>query len=127
VDVGLADAGVGGVAVAGVAVVEDAADRRLEVADGGAVLSGLGVTHRRGGYRDPESQAFIESRFGKLEERLIWRNEYETLVQAREAIGGYVDRYHARPHSSLDYRTPEEVRQTWEDAQDEGVPQKAAD
>jgi len=25
------------------------------------VLSGLGVRHRRGGYRDPESQAFIES------------------------------------------------------------------
>ena len=25
------------------------------------VMSGLGVTHRRGGYRDPESQAFIES------------------------------------------------------------------
>ena len=27
------------------------------------VISGLGVTHRRGGYRDPESQAFIESWF----------------------------------------------------------------
>jgi putative transposase len=26
-----------------------------------AVLSGLGIRHRRGGYRDPESQAFIES------------------------------------------------------------------
>jgi putative transposase len=25
------------------------------------VLSGLGIAHRRGGYRDPESQAFIES------------------------------------------------------------------
>ncbi len=24
-------------------------------------LSGFGVAHRRGGYRDPESQAFIES------------------------------------------------------------------
>jgi putative transposase len=28
-----------------------------------ARLSELGVTHRRGGYRDPESQAFIESWF----------------------------------------------------------------
>jgi putative transposase len=91
-----------------------------------AVLSGLGIAHRRGGYRDPESQAFIESWFGKLKERLIWRNEYETLEDARTAIGGYVDRYHARPHSSLDYRTPEEVRQTWDDAQEEGVLQKAA-
>jgi putative transposase len=36
-----------------------------------AVLSGLGVAHRRGGYRDPESQAFIESWFSKLKQRLI--------------------------------------------------------
>ena len=27
-------------------------------------LSGLGIAHRRGGYRDPETQAFIESSFG---------------------------------------------------------------
>ena len=26
-----------------------------------AILAGLGIAHRRGGYRDPESQAFIES------------------------------------------------------------------
>jgi len=84
-----------------------------------AVLSGLGIAHRRGGYRDPESQAFIESWFGKLKERLIWRSEFETIDEAREAIGGYVDAYHDRPHSGLDYRTPKEVRQTWEDARDE--------
>ena len=83
------------------------------------VLSGLGIAHRRGGYRDPESQAFIESWFGKLKERLVWRNEFETLEEARAAIGDYVDRYHDRPHSGLDYRTPKEVRQTWEDAQEE--------
>jgi putative transposase len=29
------------------------------------------ITHRRGGYRDPESQAFIESRFSKLKLRCI--------------------------------------------------------
>jgi len=83
-----------------------------------AVLSGLGIAHRRGGYRDPESQAFIESWFGKLKERLIWRSEFETIEEAREAIGGYVDRYHERPHSGLDYRTLKEVGQTWEDAQE---------
>ena len=84
-----------------------------------AVLSGLGITHRRGGYRDPESQAFIESWFGKLKQREVWRAEYETLEQARAAIDAYVCRYHSRPHSGLDYRTPKEVRQTWEDAQAE--------
>jgi putative transposase len=91
-----------------------------------AVRSGLGIAHRRGGYRDPESQAFIESWFGKLKERLIWRSEYETLEQARSEIGTYVDRYHHRPHSSLDYRTPREVRQTWEDAQETEALRKEA-
>jgi putative transposase len=78
-------------------------------------LATLGIRHRRGGYRDPESQAFIESWFGKLKEREVWLNEYETLDDARRGIGGYVDRYHHRPHSGLNYRTPDEVRRTWED------------
>ena len=80
-------------------------------------LAELGIRHRRGGYRDPESQAFIESWFAKLKEREVWLNEYETLADARHGIGGYVDRYHQRPHSGLDYKTPMEVRQTWEDLQ----------
>jgi putative transposase len=80
-----------------------------------ARLVELGIKHRRGGYRDPESQAFIESWFGKLKQREVWLNEYETLADARRGIAGYVDRYHHRPHSSLNYRTPLEVRQTWED------------
>ena len=82
-----------------------------------AKLAELGIRHRRGGYRDPESQAFIESWFGKLKEREVWLNEYETLDDARRGIGGYVDRYHHRPHSRLGYKTPYEVKQTWEDHQ----------
>ena len=78
-------------------------------------LAELGVRHRRGGYRDPESQAFIESWFGKLKQREVWLSEYETLDQARDGIGRYIDRYHHRPHSGLNYRTPDEVRRTWED------------
>jgi putative transposase len=77
-------------------------------------LSGLGITHRRGGYRDPESQAFIESWFSKLKERLIWRTEFETIEQAREEVGAYIERYHGRPHSGLNYRTPREVAATWQ-------------
>ena len=83
------------------------------------VLSGLGVVHRRGGYRDPESQAFIESWFSKLKERCIWRNEFETLEDARTAITAYVERYHDRPYEGLNYRTPKEVRRTWDDAQEQ--------
>ncbi len=88
------------------------------------VLSGLGIAHRRGGYRDPESQAFIESWFRYLKERCVWRHEFETIDQAREVIAAYIDHYHRRPHSGLDYRTPKEVRTTWDDAQD--ALQKAA-
>ena len=80
-------------------------------------LAQLGIRHRRGGCRDPESQAFIESWFGKLKEREVWLNEYETLDDARQGIGGYIGRYHHRPHSGLDDRTPDEVRRTWEDQQ----------
>jgi putative transposase len=81
------------------------------------VISGLGLAHRRGGYRDPESQAFIESWFRYLKERCVWRHEFETLDQAREVIGAYIGHYHDRPHSRLAYRTPREVRATWDDAQ----------
>ena len=83
------------------------------------VISGLGVAHRRGGYRDPESQAFIESWFRYLKERCVWRHEFETLDQAREVIAAYINHYHHRPHSRLNYRTPSEVRQTWDNAQDQ--------
>jgi len=84
------------------------------------VLAGLrGDTSVGDVCREHESQAFIESWFRYLKERCIWRNEFETLDDARAAIAAYVDRYHHRPHSGLDYRTPKEVRQTWEDAQEE--------
>jgi putative transposase len=87
-----------------------------------ARLAELAITHRRGGYRDPESQAFIESWFSKLKLRCVWREEFETLDQARAAIGAYIDRYHHRPHSGLAYRTPREVAATWQDHRDDLTP-----
>jgi len=87
-----------------------------------ARLTELEVTHRRGGYRDPESQAFIESWFSKLKERCIWREEFETLDDAREEIGRYIDRYHHRPHSRLNYKTPREVAALWKDVNDDLIP-----
>lgn len=83
-----------------------------------------GIGHRRGGYRDPESQAFIESWFSKLKLRCVWREEFETINEAREKIAAYIDRYHHRPHSSLNYKTPREVAATWQ--QPENRPNIAA-
>jgi transposase InsO family protein len=76
-------------------------------------LSARGVTHRRGGYRDPESQAFIESWFGQFKKRCAWRAEWETIEHARTEIADYIHRYHHRPHSGIGYRTPTEVAATW--------------
>lgn len=87
-----------------------------------AHLAEHGITHRRGGYRDPESQAFIESWFSKLKLRCVWREEFETLDEARENISSYIDRYHHRPHSGLNYKTPREVAKTWHDGQDQLTP-----
>ena len=59
---------------------------------------------------------------------MIWRNGFETIDQARAAIGAYVDHYHDRPHLGIDYRTPKEVRQRCEDAWEEfdGLQKQAA-
>jgi putative transposase len=80
-------------------------------------LSARGIVHRRGGYRDPESQAFIESWFGQFKKRCAWRSQWESIDQARREIEQYVDEYHHRPHSGLGYRTPAEVAATWQDPQ----------
>lgn len=77
-------------------------------------LANHGITHRRGGYRDPQSQAFIESWFGRFKKRVVWRAEWETINEARRDIATYVHQYHHRPHSGLAYRTPAEVAQTWQ-------------
>jgi putative transposase len=76
-------------------------------------LSARDVTHRRGGYRDPESQAFIQSWFGQFNKRCAWRRDWETIEHARTEITTYIDNYHHRPHSGLGYRTPAEVAETW--------------
>ena len=72
-----------------------------------------GIAHRRGGYRDPESQAFIESWFGQFKKRLAWRAEWETLDHARQDITSYVNSYQHRPHPGIGYQTPTELATTW--------------
>lgn len=87
-----------------------------------ARLGEHGIAHRRGGYRDPESQAFIESWFGKLKQRCVWREEFETLDEARAKIRAYIETYHHRPHSGLNYKTPTQVAGTWKDHQAQAIP-----
>jgi putative transposase len=71
------------------------------------------VAHRRRGYRDPESRAFVESWFGQFKKRCAWRAEWQSFDQARSEVAQYMDRDHRRPHSGLGYRAPLEVAATW--------------
>ena len=67
----------------------------------------------------PSRQAFIESWFGKLKEREVWLNEYETLDDARR--GDRRLRRPLPPPPALAGSTtgrPTRSRQTWEDRHD---------
>jgi transposase InsO family protein len=66
-------------------------------------------------------------RFSKLKLRLIWRTEFETLAEARTAIQNYIEHYHHRPHSGLNYKTPAQVAQTWHDHRDPTTPRPRTD
>jgi hypothetical protein len=66
--------------------------------------------------RDPGSQRFTESWFGKLEETLRLAPSFETLEAAGDVVATYVIHHH-RPHGRLDYRTPLEVAATWNDGE----------
>jgi transposase InsO family protein len=66
----------------------------------------------RPGAGDPESPGLHRVVAFEAERAPDLWEEFETLDQAREAIGAYVERYHHCPHQFLGYRTPKEVRQT---------------
>ena len=62
------------------------------------------------------------SGIGKLKQRCVWREELETIDEARAKIGAYVEAYHHRPHSGLNYTTPAQVAGTWEGSRDPSNP-----
>jgi len=58
----------------------------------------------------PFSNGHIESYQGTIREELLDREEFETLQEAQQGIIEQVRRDNTkRPHSSLGYRTPQEV------------------
>lgn len=87
--------------------------KRVTAGDFRKHLSARGISHRRGGYRDPESQALIESWFGQFKMRCAWRTAWEIVEQARTEIAAHIETYHHRHHSGIGYRTPTEVALTW--------------
>ena len=73
-----------------------------------ARLGELGITHRRGGYRDPESQAFIESWFSKLKLRCVFPKGTD-LARHSADLAAVADALNARPRKTLGWKTPAEV------------------
>jgi putative transposase len=64
--------------------------------------------------------AVAESFFATLKKELVYRTVYPTLEQARRSITEYVEVFYNRRriHSKLEYNTPLETRQAWENRQE---------
>lgn len=52
--------------------------------------------------------AMVETFFKTLKSELIWRTIFQTRVDAKNAIGRYIDRFYSpvRRHSALDFTSP---------------------
>ncbi len=73
-------------------------------------LSQCGVKGQYTGYNAPDDNAYVERVIRTIKEEEVWGNDYDTFSEARDAISEYVRFYNGdRPHSSLDYRTPDEA------------------
>jgi len=73
-------------------------------------LSAHGIKGQYTGYNAPDDNAYVERVIRTIKEEEIWPNLWDTLGEAREAIGEYVEYYNnERIHSALNYRTPSEA------------------
>jgi putative transposase len=63
----------------------------------------------------PVQNAYCESFNGKFRDECLSRNYFTSLDDARRIIEAWRTEYnHERPHSSLDYKTPQAYRLAWE-------------
>lgn len=59
----------------------------------------------------PEQNGMIERFFRTIKEECIWLNRFRNADEAFVAVSTWIDKYHTkRPHSALNYLTPEEFR-----------------
>lgn len=73
-------------------------------------LGKTGVQGQYTGYNAPDDNAYVERVIRTVKEEEIWPNLYDTVSEARSAIEAYINYYNKeRIHSSLGYRTPNEV------------------
>ncbi len=72
-----------------------------------------GIKGQYTGYNAPDDNAYVERVIRTIKEEEIWSSDYDSLSEARDAISDYASYYNQeRLHSSLDYRTPNEVNES---------------
>ena len=72
-------------------------------------LRTLGISHETIHPRTPEEDAHIESYFGHFKEDYIYSREFKSFDDLRDYVDLAVRDYNSvRPHSSLNYLTPDE-------------------
>jgi putative transposase len=65
----------------------------------------------------PTQNGLVESFNGRLREECLDQHWFADLAEARRTVEAWrLDYNHARPHSALGYRTPEEFRQAYDQA-----------
>jgi putative transposase len=75
----------------------------------------------------PQQNGFMESFNGKLRDECLNEHVFTSLVEARRIIEAWrIDYNTMRPHSSLDYLTPEEFAARWCAANERHIEQDAA-
>lgn len=71
----------------------------------------LGVKLSRTRYRHPDGNALVERIFLSLKQEEVWPQDYASFAEALASVSSWIADYNRqRPHQSLKYRTPEEVR-----------------
>lgn len=70
----------------------------------------LGIEQIFTTYDNPKGNADTERMMRTIKEEVIWLNEFETLEEARQKIGGWIEIDYNKfyVHSKLDYLSPEE-------------------
>ncbi len=73
-------------------------------------MANLGIEQIFTSYDNPKGNADTERVIRTIKEEIIWLNEFESLKEAKEVIGGWIEKNYNRlyVHSSLGYRSPEE-------------------
>jgi putative transposase len=74
----------------------------------------------------PMQNGFMESFNGKLRDECLNENVFGSLAEARRIIEAWrIDYNEVRPHSSLDYQTPEEFAHVWSEQASPRTPHSA--